>query len=234
MSPVAVVTGAARGIGAAICDRLEADGWSVVPIDREPMMRSGSIQLDLADPAAVCDGLSGLSRVDALVNNAAVQLCKPLVDTSLDEWDDLFAVNVRAPFLCLRTLAPQLRHSKGAVVNVSSVHAAATSLSMAAYATSKGAIAALTRAAAIELAPHGVRVNSVAPGAVETAALREGLDRSPSGRSTLLERTPLGRVGLPTEIAHAVSFLVDRDRSGFITGQCMVIDGGALARLSTE
>lgn len=234
MTPLAVVTGAASGIGAAICDRLESDGWEVVAIDRQPMARPGALQLDLADTASLIQQLENLPRADALVNNAALQLSKPLLQTSVEEWDRLLAVNLRAPFLCIRSMAPQLIAARGSVVNVSSVHATATSVSMAAYAASKGGLAAFTRAAALELAPHGVRVNAVAPGAVETPALRGTLDRHPHMERALLERTPLGRIGQPREIAQAVAFLLNGRRSGFMTGQCIVIDGGATARLSSE
>lgn len=234
MSRVAVVTGAARGIGAAVCDRLEADGWEVVGIDREPIDRRGALRVDLADGAAIASALSGLPRVDGLVNNAAHQLSKPLLETSAEEWDAIFAINLRAPFLCLRSVARQLIAARGAVVNVTSVHADATSLSRSAYAASKGGLAAFTRGAALELAPHGVRVNAVAPGAVNTPALRDGLDDSPGAEQSLLGRTPLRRIGRPEEIAQAVAFLLDGERSGFMTGQSIVLDGGALARLSTE
>lgn len=234
MSRVAVVTGAARGIGAAICDGLGSDGWDVIGIDREPMARPGSLRVDLADAEAVRAALQDLPRVDALVNNAAMQLSKPLLATSPEEWDDLFAINLRAPFLCIKWLSPQLIAAGGSVVNISSVHATATSLSRTAYAASKGGLAAFTRGAALELAPHGVRVNAVAPGAVDTEALRAGLDGLPDAQSLLLERTPLRRIGRPAEIAQAVAFLLDGERSGFMTGECITVDGGALARLSTE
>ena len=234
MTPVAVVTGAAAGIGAAVCDRLERDGWEVVGVDREPMARPGALRLDLADAAALTTALGRLERVDGLVNNAAHQLSKPLLETSAEEWDALFAINLRAPFLCLRSVAPQLIAARGAVVNISSVHADATSLSRSAYAASKGGLAAFTRGAALELAPHGVRVNEVAPGAIDTPTLRAGLERSPSAERSLLERTPLRRIGRADEIAQAVLFLLDGERSGFMTGQSLVVDGGALARLSTE
>lgn len=234
MTPVAVVTGAARGIGAAVCEQLEADGWDVVGIDREPMTRPGALCFDLADPAAIATALGELPRVDGLVNNAAHQFSKPLLETSAEEWDAMFAINLRAPFLCIRAVACQLIAVRGAVVNVSSVHAHATSLSRSAYAASKGGLAAFTRGAALELAPHGVRVNSVAPGAVDTAGLRAGLDELLTGERSLLERTPLRRIGRANEIAQAVAFLLDGERSGFMTGQNVVIDGGALARLSTE
>jgi len=234
MTAVAVVTGAARGIGGATCEVLESYGWEVVALDRQPMERSGSLKVDIADTEAVTAALERLPRIDGLVNNAAVQLCKPLVETRVDEWDALAAVNVRAPFACIKACQRQLAESRGAVVNVASVHALATSRWMAAYAATKGGLVALTRAAAIELAPVGIRANAVLPGAVDTPALREGLTRSDDAEQMLVERTPLGRIGQAREIGEAIAFLLDRERSGFITGQELVVDGGALARLSTE
>lgn len=234
MTRVAVVTGAARGIGAAVCDQLEHEGWEVVGVDHEPMTRPGARLVDLSDADAVAAVLGRLPRVDGLVNNAAHQLSRPLLETTAEEWDAMFAINLRAPFLCIRALAPQLMASGGAVVNISSVHADATSLSRSAYAASKGGLAAFTRGAALELAPHGVRVNAVAPGAVDTAALRDGLAGRPDAERSLLERTPLRRLGRAGEIAQAVAFLLDGERSGFVTGQSIVVDGGALARLATE
>ncbi len=129
----------------------------------------------------------------------------------------------------------------GAIVNVSSVHAVATSKDIAAYAASKGGMLALTRALAIELAPDSIRVNTVLPGAVDTDMLKAGLNRDHAGGGTTDERlenlagkTVSGKIGTPDEIARAIYFLADNDESSFITGQPLVIDGGATARLSTE
>jgi NAD(P)-dependent dehydrogenase (short-subunit alcohol dehydrogenase family) len=119
-------------------------------------------------------------------------------------------------------------------VNVASVHGLATSQSVAAYAASKGGLIALTRAAALELAAEGVRVNAVVPGAIETEALREGFSRRQNAEELLISRTPLGRIGSPRDVAEAILFLADASRSSFITGQTIVVDGGALAQLSTE
>jgi NAD(P)-dependent dehydrogenase (short-subunit alcohol dehydrogenase family) len=234
MSPVVLVTGAAGGIGAATCDVLQGYGWSVIPMDRLPVDRPHALQVDIADAQAVTDALSGLARVDALVNNAAVQLYKSLLETTVEEWDAIAAVNIRGAFVCLRAVHRQLAEARGSVVNVSSVHASATSHSIAAYAATKGGLAAFTRAAAIEMAPLGVRVNAVLPGAVDTPALREGFSRRADAEQTLIDQTPLKRLGSPRDVAQAIAFLIDRDRSDFITGQDFVVDGGALARLSTE
>jgi len=234
VTKVVVVTGAAGGVGTAACDLLELEGWNVIGVDRLPVDRPGALQVDIADADALTDALSSLPRVDALVNNAALHLYKALIDTTVDEWDAVAAVNIRGAFVCIKALHSHLAETGGAVVNVSSVHASATSHSIAAYAATKGGLAAFTRAAAIEMAAFGVRVNAVLPGAVDTPALQAGFSRQPGAERALIERTPLARIGHPTDIAHAVSFLIDKDRSAFITGQELIVDGGALARLSTE
>jgi NAD(P)-dependent dehydrogenase (short-subunit alcohol dehydrogenase family) len=182
-----------------------------------------------------------VDRLDALVNNAAIQTAKPLADMSVDEWDEVMASNLRSVYLTARHALPLISTARGAIVNVSSVHAVATSVGISAYAASKGGLVALTRAMAIEFAPAGIRVNAVLPGAVDTPMLRDGLRRgllsgdSPEDRlAELGRRTPLGRVGRPEEIAQCILFLADGTRSSFVTGQTLIVDGGATAHLSTE
>jgi NAD(P)-dependent dehydrogenase (short-subunit alcohol dehydrogenase family) len=179
-------------------------------------------------------------RVDALVNNAAVQLTKSIEDTEPEEWDHVMANNVRAVYLAVRHALP-LMNGGASVVNVASVHALASSTNISAYAASKGALLSLTRALAVELAPRGVRVNAVLPGATDTHMLRSGVRRGERGGlsegealAALGDRHPMGRVGAPGEIAHVIAFLADGHRSSFVTGQHLTVDGGALARLSTE
>ncbi|NJP04122.1 MAG: SDR family oxidoreductase [Chloroflexaceae bacterium] len=248
--PVLLMTGAAGGIGRAAV-RLCADaGWSVIGVDKAPPEQPISglqhfIAADLADASAVeriFTETAGLtSRIDALVHNAAVQICKPLVETTLAEWDHLMAVNVRAAYLAVRYAYPFMQTHGGSIVHVSSVHAVATSANIAAYAASKGGLLALTRALAIELAGDHIRVNAVLPGAVDTPMLHAGLSRGHLAASNLNEqmqalasRTVIGRIGQPDEIAQAIRFLIDPATSSFITGQALVVDGGATIRLSTE
>lgn len=173
------------------------------------------------------------------MNHAALQLTKPLGDSISADWDLLLATNVRGPFLATQVASEMLKAAGDAIVNVGSVRAPPTSAGLAAYAASKGALLALTRAAALELAPD-VRVNAVLPGAVATPMLRAGLSRWPerdgeqAAANFLAARTPLRRIGRPDEVAEAILFLADRGRSSFITGQVIVADGGAMAHLSTE
>jgi glucose 1-dehydrogenase len=176
------------------------------------------------------------------VHNAAVQVAKPLVETTLEDWDSVMASNLRFAFFGTQKSYPLLKASgAGAVVNVSSVHAVQTSANIAAYASSKGGLLALTRAMAIEFAPDNIRANAILPGAVDTPMLRAGLQRGHVGGATVTDRldnlarkTVNGRVGTPEEIAHAIYFLADNEQSSFMTGQALIVDGGATARLSTE
>lgn len=243
-----LITGVSGGIGQAVTRAFLADRWEVIGFDRaDPPddLREQIVyeQCDLADSAAIAATIArtlGDQPLDALVNNAAVQVNRPLSETTDDEWDLVMNINVRAAFLCMREAHDALVAANGAVVNVSSVHAVATSANVAAYAASKGALVALTRAASVELADAGVRCNAVLPGAVDTPMLRAGLGRRPhpdgaeGNLQALIDRTPLKAVAEPEEIAESIIFLADRTRSSFITGQAIVIDGGATARLSTE
>ncbi len=247
--PVVVITGSAGGIGAAAARVFAAAGWHVVGVDRAggapPDGVARFVQVDIADEAAnraIFEGVAAQEgRLDALVNNAAIQIAKRLVETEPAEWDQVMASNVRAVYLAIRHAHPLLKQSGGSIVNVSSVHAVATSVGLAAYVASKGALLALTRAAALELADDGIRVNAVLPGAVDTHMLRSGLARGHVSGGSIEERLAdlgrkhvVGRVGRPEEIGEVILFLADSARSGFVTGQSLIADGGATARLSTE
>lgn len=245
---VVLITGAAGGIGAATARVFHKAGWRVIGVDRSADAVTGvehMIRADISDPASPERIFSELSakfgRLDALVNNAAMQICKPVIETSVEEWDAVMASNIRSVFLSMRFAYPLLKASRGSIVNVSSVHAVATSANIAAYAASKGALLAFTRATAIEFGDAGIRVNAILPGAVDTPMLHEGLTRGHIAGASLDEllrglggRHVLNRVGDPEEIGKVILFLADNNQSSFMTGQDLIVDGGALCRLSTE
>jgi NAD(P)-dependent dehydrogenase (short-subunit alcohol dehydrogenase family) len=258
MTKTILITGAAGGIGRATVALFAEKGWKVIGVDRAPFdqaqgkplgegfPKSGLfIQSDISHPEdmhAIFEKAHAFTdSLDALVNNAAVQVAKPILETSVEEWDAVMASNLRSVFLGAKLAYPLLKARGGAIVNVSSVHAVQTSANIAAYAASKGGLLALTRAMAIEFAPDNIRVNAILPGAVDTPMLRAGLGRGHAGHGEMQERldnlarkTVNGRVGTPQEIAHAIFFLADSEQSSFMTGQALVVDGGATARLSTE
>jgi NAD(P)-dependent dehydrogenase (short-subunit alcohol dehydrogenase family) len=246
-----LITGAGGGIGRACIHHFSEKGWRVIGVDRfdfgDGFPQTGYfINADISDPNSVEKIFQQAKdfhpALDALVNNAAVQVAKPLVDTTVEEWDAVMASNLRSVFLFVKLAHPLMKTAgNGAIVNVSSVHAIQTSANIAAYAASKGGLLALTRAMAIEFAPDNIRVNAILPGAVDTPMLRAGLGRGHVGGDNMQDRldnlarkTVNGRVGTPEEIAHAIYFLADNEQSSFMTGQALVIDGGATARLSTE
>ncbi len=246
-----VITGASRGIGRAAWDIFAKNNWFVIGIGRSPMggdipEQGYFIQADVSfekDWQKIKKETSNITdKLDAVVNNAAIQITKPILDTTVEEWDQVLNANLRSVFLSVKVLHPLLKAGNGgAIVNVSSVHAVATSNDSAASAAIKGGMLALTRALAIELAPDNIRVNTVLPGAVDTDMLKAGLNRDHAGGGSAAQRlenlarkTVSGKIGTPEEIARAIYFLADNDESSFITGQPLVIDGGATARLSTE
>lgn len=252
MQRIALITGVTGGIGSATAKLFADEGWRVIGVDRcrsdiENRDINHYINVDISNTieSQFCfnEVATHEGRIDALINNAAIQICKPIVDTTPEEWDAVMAANVRSVYLSIRNAFPLMEERGGSIVNVSSVHAIATSSNIAAYAASKGAILALTRAAAIELANIKIRVNAILPGAIDTPMLRSGLKRghlttSNSNDCDLINelgsRHIIGRIGTPKEVANAILFLSDKNKSSFITGQTLVVDGGAVARLSTE
>ena len=246
-----LITGAAGGIGRATVAVFAQHGWQVIGVDRavfgEGFPENGLfIQSDISlaeNVEFIYKQAAGFTNsLEAVVNNAGYQVAKPIIDTTVEEWDAVMASNLRSVFLGAKLAYPLLKAGEGgAIVNVSSVHAIATSANIAAYAASKGGLLALTRAMAIEFAPVNVRVNAVLPGAVDTPMLRAGMQRGHVGGATLQDRldnlasrTVNGRIGQPSEIASTIYFLADPAQSSFMTGQAVVVDGGATARLSTE
>ena len=213
LKKTAVITGAAGGIGRATLEAFSAAGWEAIGLDGQPAedLPEGARaeQVDVSVPEQVEAYFAKLrvshQELHALVNSSAIPLDKPLVEITPAEWDAVQAGNLRSVYLACRSAFPLLKAARGAIVNVSPVHAFPTSIHVAAHAANKGGVRALTRAMALEFGAEGVRVNAV-----------------------------LGQVGRAEEVARAILFLADEQRASFITGQALVVDGGAAARLSTQ
>ncbi|MBD2139521.1 SDR family oxidoreductase [Anabaena sp. FACHB-1237] len=249
MKKVALITGVAGGIGKATAELFKAKDWCTIGVDRQADFQldflNHYICADVSDHQAVSQIVKETNqkegKLDALINNAAISICKPVLETEIAEWDLIMSINLRSAFLLSQSAYPLLQKSQGSIVNVSSVHAIATSVNIAAYAASKGGLVAFTRALAIEWAKDQIRVNAILPGAVDTAMLDAGLMRGHlSGanlnqlKQNLAQKTVIGKIGKPQEIAQGILFLADNNQSSFMTGQSIVVDGGATARLSTE
>jgi NAD(P)-dependent dehydrogenase (short-subunit alcohol dehydrogenase family) len=237
---VALVTGAARGIGLATARKFLAEGWRVALLDIQGELVRGelaalakpdetlALECDVSDATAVAAAIGTLERhfgrLDALVNNAGVAVFAPLLETSEDDWNRVLAVNLTGPFLCAKAAVSLMReHGGGAIVNITSISAVRASTLRSAYGTSKAGLAHLTKQLAVELASLGIRVNAVAPGPVDTAMAKAV--HTPEIRADYHDAIPLNRYGLEEELAEAIFFL-SCDRSSYITGQILAVDGG--------
>lgn len=247
----AIVTGGASGIGEATARLLAERDYAVAVVDIDPQgMRvadeiessGGRAIFTQADVASeqdvsrmIAQAASELGALDLLVNNAAVTLPKGFRETEADEWDRVLAVNLRSAYLGLKMAASHLiEAAPSSVVNVSSFHAAATIENFSAYAAAKSGLVGLTRSAALDLAPSGVRVNAICPGIIETAMWDLWLDEVEDREATIAEveaLQPLGRIGQPREVAGAIAFL-GSEEAAYITGTTLFVDGGVTARLS--
>jgi NAD(P)-dependent dehydrogenase (short-subunit alcohol dehydrogenase family) len=247
---VALVTGAAGGIGRSVAERLAADGARVAIADVDPagqevaaaLRASGHEALfgavDVGDAgqveAFVARVDAELGPIDVLVNNAAVSLGQSFLETSWETWDRTLRVNLSGAFLCGQAVARRMvaRGTGGRIVNIGSTNSFTAERGHASYVASKGGIAMLTRAMAVDLAPHGILVNAVAPGPIRTEATADAFDAD-EYRAALAHGVPLARAGRPAEIAGIVSFLASNDAS-YMTGSFVIADGGWLSYLRTD
>jgi NAD(P)-dependent dehydrogenase (short-subunit alcohol dehydrogenase family) len=237
---VALVTGAARGLGLAATKRFLADGWRValLDIDGDNLARTFAalgepattlaVTGDVADPRTATQAVDAIKdrfgRLDALVNNAGIAIFKPILDVTYEDWSRVLAVNLTGPFLCTQAAAALMRDSGGgAIVNITSISGLRASTLRTAYGTSKAGLAQLTQQQAIELAALGIRVNAVAPGPVDTAMAKAV--HTPEIRAAYHDAIPLNRYGLESELAEAIFFLCS-ERASYITGQVLAVDGG--------
>ncbi|MEM8554180.1 MAG: SDR family oxidoreductase [Pseudomonadota bacterium] len=233
-----VLTGASRGIGHATVKKFSAEGWRVLTCSRQPFDarcpwpggEDNHIQVDLADPKNTIAAIEGIKdkiggRLDALVNNAGISpkgeegARLNTLDTDLRTWGHVFHVNFFAPVVLARGLREELSEARGSVVNITSIAGNQVHpFAGAAYATSKAALKALTREMAHDFGPLGVRVNSIAPGEIETSILSPGTEK-------IVETLPLRRLGQPSEVADVIHFLCTQD-SSYVTGTEIEVNAG--------
>jgi dihydroanticapsin dehydrogenase len=240
---VAIVTGAASGVGQATTECLLERGARVVAVDISPSVHdlagetvaavAGDAALAETADRAVAVALERWRRVDILVNNAGHIVWKPIVDTTDEDWDRVLAVNARSAFVHCRAVIPvMIEQGGGAIVSTASISGLIGLPAQAAYCASKGALVQLTRQLAVEYGPHGIRVNAVAPGAIDTPFLRALVDAQPDPaamETAISAGHPLGRWATPEEVASAIVYLAS-DAASFVTGAIFTVDGGFTAQ----
>ena len=237
---VAVVTGAARGIGLAISKKFLEEGYliAILDIDQKTLSQTMKqdfdnnnvlgLECDVSEPDQVDQSVNRVveefGRIDVLVNNAGIAEFKPMLETTYEEWSRILAVNLNGPFICSQACAPfMLKNEGGSIVNIASISGLRASTLRIAYGTSKAALMHLTKQQAAELGNKGIRVNAIAPGPVDTAMAKKV--HTADIRSDYHDVIPLNRYGLEEEIADAVWFLCS-DSASYINGQIIAADGG--------
>ena len=248
---VSLISGGAQGIGFAIASLFQQEGSCVVLLDcdarsgkdaaseltaKNPSLPVRYIQADLQDPNEIKNAVRALQKdhpdIDILINNAGIEMEKPLAKLTVQDWDLILNVNLRGAFLLAQAVVPMFPESGGAIVNVSSIHATHAFPDSIPYACSKAGLVALTRNLALELAPRHIRVNCICPGYIDTRLWEEYLRNSADPKALATQTTalhPLGRRGVPADISEAALFLAS-EASGFITGTDLVVDGGLTVR----
>ena len=242
MSKSVLITGANGGIGQALCQEFTREGYKVIATDRGNSSHTPCdtfIQCDLED---ICQSSSALDAffdsvtdalndkgLNALVNNAALQILGATEDISIDDWHRTLSVNLTAPFLLAQSFLSYLEASRGSVINISSIHARSTKPGFVSYATSKTALVGLSQALAVDLGGR-VRVNAINPAATATGMLRAGFEGRQEAYDNLQGMHPIGRIAEPFEVAKVAVYLAS-EGAGFITGSCITVDGGISVRL---
>ena len=239
---VALITGAASGIGRATLERLLADGWRVAALDRDeaaltPLRKKYRtarnvhvVAADVCDEATVeaivKDVVKRFGRIDGVVNSAGIAADIPALDTPVDLFRRILDVNVIGSFIVARAAARVMKAAKtgGAIVNIASISGLRGSKGRVAYGASKGAVVTMTQVLANDLAGFGIRVNAIAPGPIETPMVRQV--HSQADRELYMRYVPMNRYGTPEEIASAIAFLLDDAASGYVTGEILAVDGG--------
>lgn len=239
---VAIVTGASQGIGFACAKRYIDEGCKVMLVDVKDegaQVAAGLganarfFRADVSSKAEVDamvqDALAAWGRIDILVNNAGITHAADFLDLQEEDFDRVLRINLKSMFLCGQAVARQMvKQQSGSIINMSSVNAELAIPNQVPYVVSKGGINQLTKVMALNLAPHGVRVNGIGPGTILTELAKKAVLASPEAKHTILSRTPLGRCGEPEEVASIAAFLAS-DEASYMTGQTMYVDGGRMA-----
>ena len=239
---VAIVTGATQGIGLACAERLMREGARVMLVDIKPegaqvAQRLGeAARFFAADvsqkadvDAMIAATLQAFGRIDILVNNAGITHAADFLDLHEDDFDRVLRINLKSMFLCGQAAAREMvKQQSGSIINMSSVNSELAIPNQVPYVVSKGGVNQLTKVMALNLAPHGIRVNGIGPGTILTELAKKAVLASPEARHTILSRTPLGRCGEPEEVASIAAFLASDDAS-YMTGQTIYADGGRMA-----
>ncbi len=234
---VAVVTGGAQSIGAAIADGLTAAGATVVVGDLKDSPTHTTIRLDVSDEASVKDFVEAVAsdhgRLDIVVNNAGIMFETHIADQDITSWNQMLAINLTGPMLMSREAAPHLaEHGVGAIINLGSLEGNVCNPLHSAYSATKAGVHGLTRAIAIDLGPKGIRCNALAPGWIDTPLNASYVDTHPDRDAViaaLAKLHPVGRIGTPADVADVAVWLAG-DESRFVTGQVITVDGGRTAR----
>jgi NAD(P)-dependent dehydrogenase (short-subunit alcohol dehydrogenase family) len=239
---IAAITGASRGIGKACAVALATDGFDIALVGRnfETLQLAAAeiialgrktflIPTDAGDLETLCAALDNLPRLDVLVNNVGTNIPEPFVDVTQAHYDQIFDLNVKSAFFAAQTAAKKMLAQKsGVIINITSQMGHVGAVNRTVYCASKHALEGLTKALAVELAPHGIRVVSVAPTFIETDLTRPMLE-NPEFQQSVVSSIPLGHTGTPEDVAHAVAFLAS-DKAKLITGSSLLVDGGWVAR----